>query len=151
MNNNPPIYIWHKGLNEQHTLAGTLTYIPPKKASPEKFIFNYKEDYTGIVSLLALENETIYEGRLPPFFEMNLPEGARMQAISQKYAKIMPQNPAHLLTFCGLNGIGCLAYGYSSDAIEDIKIVNVPNYEQFLCQGKSLFNAMFNDLAIHDD
>lgn len=84
------------------SLAGKLLH-----EQQRKYVFTYGEDSADTVSLtMPLRMESWVSHELHPVFQMNLPEGALLEAIREAIAKIVGDDDISLLTVTGGNQIG---------------------------------------------
>lgn len=82
------------------------------------FVFRYhtSAESNDFVSLLMPVGAQVYRGKiagqLPAPFDMNLPEGGLLQALTNRYGKIVPGfNPLSTLYLVGQNTIGHVTFG----------------------------------------
>ncbi len=78
------------------TLNGNLSY------ENEKYVFNYKEQATDIVSLTMPIRASSWDSKkLHPIFEMNMPEGALKDIIIKHFSKIHTMDNINILKLIG--------------------------------------------------
>lgn len=75
-----------------------------------KYVLNYlpdtsRSDFISL-SMPVRAESWVSEGRLHPFFEMNLPEGVRREAIAMTFGKAMVAEEMSLLAITGSDAIG---------------------------------------------
>lgn len=77
-----------------------------------RFVFNYETaDRTCEVSLvMPLRAESYADGALFSVFAMNRPEGYLLDALRERFAKVMPLTDMELLRLTGQNQVGRLRY-----------------------------------------
>jgi serine/threonine-protein kinase HipA len=91
----------------------------------DEILFTYHSDCTprGAVSLTMPVRVDQYDamGGLLPIFEMNLPEGALRERLSNQFAKAIPEfDDLDLLSIVGSSQIGRLRYSTREQLIEEI-------------------------------
>lgn len=84
------------------TKSGSLA-----QAEKKKYVFGYESDAEKAVSLtMPIRLESWVSPELHPIFQMNLPEGALLEAIRRAIAKIMGDDDLSILQVTGGNQIG---------------------------------------------
>lgn len=119
--------------------CGNLAY------EDEKYVFNYLENNSDIVSLtMPIRSSSWDSKKLHPIFQMNLPEGALKEAIVNHFAKIQTMDDINLLKLIGPYMLGRVKFEKiisEKDTLQLDKILS--NTKQ------NLFDELMERFAIH--
>jgi len=100
--------------------TGSLT-----QAERKKHVFSYAPDADEAVSLtMPIRLESWVSPELHPVFQMNLPEGALLEAIRRAIAKIMGDDDLSLLQATGGNQIGRNRFTLGDENLSDDDVEN---------------------------
>jgi len=96
------------GMTELAVWTGVLRSGLLAREAFNRYIFNYSAGYTGdVVSLtMPVRLESWVFRELHPVFQMNLPEGALLEALRRALAKLVGEDDLSLLRVTGGNQIG---------------------------------------------
>ncbi len=120
------------------TKAGTLA------KEGEKHIFSYDPDATAPVSVtMPPRTESWLSRDLHPIFQMNLPEGALKETISERFAKIRRMDDLGLLELVGPHVIGRVKYGLPNDDEPPISLDDILHHDTH-----ALFERLMDRFAI---
>jgi len=118
--------------------AGTLA------KEGEKHIFSYDPDATAPVSVtMPPRTESWLSRDLHPIFQMNLPEGALKETISERFAKIRRMDDLGLLELVGPHVIGRVKYGLPNDDEAPISLDDILHHDTH-----ALFERLMERFAI---
>ena len=119
-------------------MAGTLA------KEGEKHIFSYDPDATAPVSVtMPPRTESWLSRDLHPIFQMNLPEGALKETISERFAKIRRMDDLGLLELVGPHVIGRVKYGLPNDDEAPISLDDILHHDTH-----ALFERLMERFAI---
>lgn len=110
----------------------------------EKYIFNYKDDATDVVSLTMPIRSASWESKkLHPIFQMNLPEGALKEVIQNHFAKIQTMDDINLLKLIGPYMLGRVKFEKIIDESDTLAL------DEILTSSKqNLFEELMERFAI---
>jgi serine/threonine-protein kinase HipA len=140
MRNANSLTVWIDAL-----LTGSLA-----QEGKRKYVFGYDKDVEEAVSLtMPVRLESWVSPELHPVFQMNLPEGALLEAIRRAIAKIIGDDELSILQATGGNQIGrnCFASGEGeapSGNLEEESLETILTYPDT----KDLFHELINRYAV---
>ena len=112
----------------------------------DKYVFNYKDDAKDIVSLsMPIRKASWVSKKLHPIFQMNLPEGALKEAITNHFLKIHSMEDIDFLKIIGPYMLGRVKF----DKIDNINIKDTLELDDILNSTKqNLFNELMQRFSL---
>lgn len=110
----------------------------------EKYIFNYDNDATDIVSLtMPIRKESWVSKKLHPIFEMNMPEGALKDAIKNHFMKIYKMDDINFLKLIGPYMLGRVKFNKLLESEDTLVLDEILNSNK-----QNLFEELMAKYAI---
>ncbi|KAF3981050.1 MAG: type II toxin-antitoxin system HipA family toxin [Methylococcales symbiont of Hymedesmia sp. n. MRB-2018] len=130
-------------VNVNHTLAGVLV----KDGNTNDIVFNYRmasdtDDYVSLTMPVRAKSYAGEFGKLPPIFEMHLPEGYLLAIIKKHFAKITPTDDFGLLKLLSKNIQGRVSYD-NADTSKSITLNDLLHPSS-----GNLFNELLSKFAL---
>lgn len=109
-----------------------------------KYIFNYDNEATGLVSLtMPIRVESWKSRELHPIFQMNMPEGALKEAIHNHFAKLYTMNDLNLLKLIGPYMLGRVKFNILKENNDSLDLESILHNSK-----ESLFEELMDKFAI---
>ncbi|MCV6607997.1 MAG: type II toxin-antitoxin system HipA family toxin [Campylobacterales bacterium] len=122
--------------------TGKLTKEEEQKA--DKYVFSYSGNSQSIVSLtMPIRNESWVNKKLHPVFQMNLPEGALKNAITEHFSKIKKMDDIGFLEVVGSSILGRVKFGVKNTKEENESLDEILEKDS-----KELFESLLEKFAI---